>query len=119
LSAWLVKRVFHAIVTFTIAAVLMFVLMRLAPGDPIMRADQQPIPPAEAERLRALYGLDQPISQQLITFVSGIIRGDLGISIEHKRPVTALLAATSSPWLLQPTETGTGERTIHGATAAG
>ena len=100
MSAWLIKRILHAIVTFAIAAVLMFVLMRLAPGDPIMRADQQPIPQAEAERLKALYGLDQPIYKQFITFVSGIVRGDLGISIEHKLPVTTLLASRIVPTLL-------------------
>jgi peptide/nickel transport system permease protein len=36
--------------------------------------------------------LDQPVGRQLVTFLSGLLRGDLGVSIEHGRPVTALLA---------------------------
>ncbi len=42
--------------------------------------------------LRARYGLDQPIGTQLAAFVGGLARGDLGVSIEHGRPVTSLLA---------------------------
>lgn len=100
MSAWLVKRIFHAIVTFAIAVVLMFVLMRIAPGDPIERADGKVQTPEELARLRAIYGLDQPIHRQFVTFLSAVVRGDLGISIEHKRPVTAMLAARIVPTLL-------------------
>jgi peptide/nickel transport system permease protein len=44
------------------------------------------------EAVRARYGLDQPVGRQLVAFVGGLVRGDLGVSIEHGRPVTALLA---------------------------
>jgi peptide/nickel transport system permease protein len=42
--------------------------------------------------LRARYGLDQPVGTQLASFLQGLVRGDLGVSIEYGRPVTALLA---------------------------
>lgn len=42
--------------------------------------------------LRARYGLDQPVSQQLIAFLRGLVHGDFGVSIEYGRPVRALLA---------------------------
>jgi peptide/nickel transport system permease protein len=48
--------------------------------------------PREVAVLRARYGLDQPVGKQLAVFVSGLARGDLGLSIEHGRPVTTLLA---------------------------
>jgi peptide/nickel transport system permease protein len=44
------------------------------------------------EVLRARYGLDQPLGHQLLAFTTGLLKGDLGISIEQGRPVTALLA---------------------------
>jgi peptide/nickel transport system permease protein len=100
LSAWLVRRIIQAIVTFAIAVVLMFVLMRLAPGDPISPTEDRPLTPAELARLKALYGLDQPIMKQFLTFLDGVARADLGVSIDHKRPVTALLASRIVPTLL-------------------
>jgi peptide/nickel transport system permease protein len=72
---------------------LMFVLMRAAPGDPLSRlSGDRPLSPRELAVLRARYGLDQPIQEQLSAFLKGLVRGDLGASIEYGRPVTQLLA---------------------------
>jgi peptide/nickel transport system permease protein len=81
------------VVTFAVALALLFLLMRAAPGDPLFRLSaDRPISRQEVEVLRARYGLDQPIGTQLAAFVGGLARGDLGVSIEHGRPVTSLLA---------------------------
>jgi peptide/nickel transport system permease protein len=101
LRRWLARRILQAVVTFAIAVVLMFVLMRLAPGDPISRApDDGGMTQAEIARLRALYDLDQPIWLQFFNFVKGVVQADLGTSIEHGLPVTAMLAARIVPTLL-------------------
>jgi peptide/nickel transport system permease protein len=101
LTRWLVRRVAQAAVTFVIAVVLMFVLMRLAPGDPLSRIQEgRPIGPEELDHLRAMYHLDQPIHQQFVEFVNGVLRADLGTSIEHGLPVTTLLASRLPPTLL-------------------
>jgi peptide/nickel transport system permease protein len=87
------RRGLQAVVTFAAALALLFVLMRAAPGDPLVRVDSdRPISPREIAALRARYGLDQPIGTQFAAFLGGVIRGDLGVSIEYGRPVTALLA---------------------------
>jgi peptide/nickel transport system permease protein len=92
-SGWLLRRALQAVATFAVALALLFLLMRVAPGDPLYRLSaDRPISPREMEVLRARYGLDQPLGRQLAAFVSGLVRGDLGVSIEHGRPVTALLA---------------------------
>lgn len=101
MTAWLVRRVAQAAVTFAIAVVLMFALMRLAPGDPLSRVQEShPMSPAEMARLRRIYHLDQPIQRQFAEFVRGVLRADLGTSIEHGLPVTTLLAARLPPTLL-------------------
>jgi peptide/nickel transport system permease protein len=83
----------QAVATFAVAIALLFVLMRAAPGDPLFRLSaDRPISQKEMAVLRARYGLDQPVGKQLVAFVGGLIRGDLGVSIEQGRPVTALLA---------------------------
>jgi peptide/nickel transport system permease protein len=92
-SSWLLRRGFQAVATFGVALVLLFVLMRAAPGDPLSRlGENRPLSQAEIEVLRARYGLDQPVGTQFSSFLSGLVRGDLGVSIEYGRPVTALLA---------------------------
>jgi peptide/nickel transport system permease protein len=90
---WLVRRALQSALTFVIAVAILFVLMRAAPGDPLLRlAGDRPISPRETAVLRARYGLDQPVSRQLIAFLQGLAHGDLGVSIEYGRPVSALLA---------------------------
>jgi peptide/nickel transport system permease protein len=92
-SSWLIQRALQAVATFAVAIVLLFVLMRAAPGDPLFRLSaDRPISQREMEVLRARYGLDQPVGRQLAAFLGGLVRGDLGVSIEQGRPVTALLA---------------------------
>ena len=88
-------------VTFAIAVGLMFVLMRLAPGDPLSRLqDGRPMSQEEVAHLRKLYRLDQPIDSQFVRFVQGAFTGDLGTSIEHGLPVTTLLASRLPATLL-------------------
>jgi peptide/nickel transport system permease protein len=92
-SGWLLRRTLQALITFAVAMGLLFVLMRAAPGDPLSRLSEgRPLSPREVAVLRARYGLDQPIGRQLVSFLRGLARGDLGTSIEYARPVTALLA---------------------------
>jgi peptide/nickel transport system permease protein len=89
---WLALRVGQALVTFALAVSLLFVLMRLAPGDPIPRLEgDRPMTLQEVARLRERFGVDQPIWRQYRAFLGGVARGGLGYSIEYNRPVTALL----------------------------
>lgn len=93
MSAWLLRRAVQAVITFGVALALLFFLMRAAPGDPLYRLNaERPLSPSEIAVLRARYGLDQPLPKQFASFLSGLIRADLGTSIEFGRPVTALLA---------------------------
>jgi peptide/nickel transport system permease protein len=92
-SGWLFRRTLQAAVTFLVALAILFVLLRAAPGDPLSRlGSDRPISPREIAVLRARYGLDQPVAVQLAAFLKGLARGELGVSIEYGRPVTALLA---------------------------
>ncbi|HZA99163.1 MAG TPA: ABC transporter permease [Gemmatimonadales bacterium] len=92
MSAWVLRRVGQSVVTFAIALTILFFLMRAAPGDPLARvSESRAVAPAELAALRARYGLNQPVTIQFAAFVQGLARGDLGVSIEYGRPVTALL----------------------------
>ena len=93
MSGWLLRRVGQAVVTVLVALALLFVLMRAAPGDPLARlAGDRPLSREELAALRARYDTDAPLARQAVNFLSGAVRGDLGVSITYARPVTALLA---------------------------
>ena len=94
MTGWLVRRSLQAAVTFAVAVVFVFILVRLTPGDPLQRlSEDRPMSPEATAQLRARFGLDQPLSAQLGAFTAGLVRGDLGVSIEHyPEPVTSLLA---------------------------
>ena len=102
MSRWLLRRTLQAIVTFTVAVLLFFVLLRVTPGDPLTRlTGDRAVSEQELAVLRRRFGLDQPLATQLSAFLSGVARGDLGVSIEHyPEPVTRLLAARLPATLL-------------------
>jgi peptide/nickel transport system permease protein len=93
-AGWFLRRLGQALVTFLLATTLTFFLMRLTPGDPLARlTEDRPLPPEVIADLRVRYGLDQPLPSQFRRFVSGVLSGNLGGSIEHGgRPVTSLIA---------------------------
>jgi peptide/nickel transport system permease protein len=76
------------------ASLIVFVLGRLAPGDPIalILAEQQSHPDV-VERIRAEFGLDKPLPLQYLYWLRQAATGDLGVSLfRFGRPVTAILA---------------------------
>ncbi|NSX84361.1 ABC transporter permease [Agrobacterium tumefaciens] len=84
---YFIRRLLLAIPTLLAMLTMVFVLVRLVPGDPAVailgdRADQ-----ATLQALRAELGLDQPLSVQYITFISDMLRGDFGRSSISGRTV--------------------------------
>ncbi len=84
-------------------SVLVFSIVHLIPGDPAVIAAGLEASPATVDRIRHDLGLDRPLLVQYARFVSGALRGDLGVSVRTGAPVgreildrlphTALLAA--------------------------
>lgn len=95
---WLLRRLAQAVLTFLVVTVLLFVLMRLTPGDPLERltGDRQ-VSAQETAELRRRFGIDQPIATQFRTFVAGALTGDLGVSIEHYPTRVSTLLVTRLP----------------------
>ncbi|MEP7176127.1 MAG: ABC transporter permease [Gemmatimonadales bacterium] len=70
---------------------LMFVLLRLAPGDPALLLVGPAATPAQLEAQRRALGLDQPVAEQYATWLTRFARGDWGTSIATGRPVRSML----------------------------
>jgi peptide/nickel transport system permease protein len=74
---------------------LTFVLVHLAPGDPISVALDRPgVTDAVRQQWRESFGLDKPLGEQYVRWVANAARGELGYSFSHRRPVRDVLADT-------------------------
>jgi len=81
-----------AIVVFLVTTVS-FVLIHLAPGDPIATALNRPgVTEAVRQQYREDFGLDRPLGEQYFRWLSNAARGDLGWSISFRRPVREVIA---------------------------
>ena len=75
-----------------IVAVITFVLIHLAPGDPFSAVMDNPnVSEKVRETLRAQYGLDRPLPEQFVKYVSALAHGELGWSFSHERSVSEVL----------------------------
>ena len=70
---------------------LVFLLMRVAPGDPISASLGGHAPQSEIDRIKAELGYDKPIYQQYFEYLGQLARGDLGTTITDRRPVTDIV----------------------------
>lgn len=86
---YLTHRIASAIVTMALAAVMVFLVVRLIPGDPvmIMLGEAAGGDPAVVARVRQEMGLDQPIIFQFLQWAARLLKGDLGVSIRSGEPV--------------------------------
>jgi ABC-type dipeptide/oligopeptide/nickel transport system permease component len=70
---------------------VVFVMLKLVPGDPAIALLGPQAEPKEIEMLRKAWGLDQPIPRQYLTWLGRALRGDLGQSLEQRAPVSTLV----------------------------
>ena len=91
-GAWLLGRLAQIVPTFLLIGVLVFVLARLLPGDPVSAVLGDRATDATVARLTAQLGLDRSIPVQLWRFLLGVLQGELGTSIAYRLPVTRLIA---------------------------
>ena len=89
---YLIRRIGVFLPTLLAASFLIFVFIRLIPGDPaaIMLGDQAT--PGEVAALRAAMGLEDSLASQYVRWLSAVVRGDLGDSIFFQVSVLELIA---------------------------
>jgi peptide/nickel transport system permease protein len=86
MTRYLVKRLGQSLLTVFLTVSTVFVLVRLAPGDPA-KAYAGPFATTEQlEEVRRQFGLDRPLLEQYWVFLKGLFRGDLGTSFSFQAP---------------------------------
>jgi ABC-type dipeptide/oligopeptide/nickel transport system permease component len=89
MGEFLLRRLLLAIPTLLLSMTLIFVLARIAPGDPALVILGDQATPESLSALRQKLGLDQPLAIQYLDFLKGILTGDLGISMVTSKSVWA------------------------------
>ncbi|ROH91981.1 oligopeptide ABC transporter permease OppB [Stagnimonas aquatica] len=82
MSRYALLRLLTALPTLLLLVTLSFFLMRLAPGGPF--DGERSLPPEIEASLRAEYHLDEPLPQQYLRYLGGLLRGDLGPSFQYQ-----------------------------------
>ena len=93
LLTYVVKKLLIGIPVIFGVTIILFYIMYMLPGDPIkLLLAGERVTPAKIEELRRAWGLDQPVYIQYFYWLSHVVRGDLGVSIVTKEPVTFLIS---------------------------
>ena len=89
---YLAGRLLQAVSVVFLVTTLTFILVHLAPGDPLSAVLDRPgVTEAVRQQWRASLGLDRPVSEQYVRWLGNAARGELGYSVSHRRPVRDVL----------------------------
>jgi peptide/nickel transport system permease protein len=101
MAAYIIKRVLQLVPVIFVIICVNFVLVRLAPGDPITYlVGDAPVSREFIDELRAQYGLDQPLYWQLLVYLGRVLQGDLGYSFVSRDAVSAIILSRLPATLL-------------------
>lgn len=87
----ILQRLLLAIPTLFGVSIIVFVLLRVIPGNPIAMMTSPGATQADIDHLRALYGFDKSTFEQFVIWISGLLQGDLGTSISLRQDVGKLI----------------------------
>jgi peptide/nickel transport system permease protein len=95
MARYLLARITAAVITVFAVTIAVAMLIHIVPGDPvrIMFAQSQGTTPEQLEAIRSRLGLDLPIWEQYLLYMSRILQGDFGYTIRGNQPVLELLLA--------------------------
>ena len=94
ISTVLSRRLIAALPTLLMLALIVFVVLRLIPADPLAMMLPPNATPADAALLRHQLGLDKPIPSQFLIWLVNALHGNLGASISFQQPVAMLIGST-------------------------
>jgi peptide/nickel transport system permease protein len=97
MAGYIVRRALMGIIVILLVTILVFLLIRLLPGDPLLiyLTQQQyrdtAYDPAQLAQLKAQFGLDKPLYVQYVNWIGGMFHGDFGTSLSLREPVSKLI----------------------------
>jgi peptide/nickel transport system permease protein len=98
----LLRRLAYTVPVVWLVVSVVFLLIHLVPGDPVIQMLGEGAPAADVEAARHAYGLDQRLGTQYLNYWKGVAHGDLGTSLRFNQSVGSLIASRY-PYTLQLT----------------
>ncbi len=89
---YLSLRVLYTLPVIWLVVSIVFLLIHLVPGDPILQMLGEGAPVTDVQAACHAYGLDLPLGRQYLNYWEGVLRGDLGPSLRFNQSVTVLIA---------------------------
>ena len=89
MTAFIIRRALWTIPVLWAIATVTFLLMHTVPGGPFDRDKE--LPATVRQNLERKYGLDKPLPEQYVQYMTNLAKGDLGISMRQNRPVTTII----------------------------
>jgi ABC-type dipeptide/oligopeptide/nickel transport system permease component len=86
-----IRRLFSLVFILLGVSIIVFLLVHLAPGDPVRIMLGEDATQADVERLNRIYGFDRPLPVQYLIWLGNAVQGDLGTGIRSRLPVTTLV----------------------------
>ncbi len=97
---YIFRRLLATIPVMGVVALFVFLMLRLTPGDPAAVIAGDYATAEDVARIREQLGLNEPIVVQFTKWITGLLQGDLGISIFTNLPVTTLIAQRLEPTIM-------------------
>lgn len=91
--SYIIKRILQSVLIIFLVSIFCFSLIYLMPGDPILAIYGADIEPAQYQKEFKEMGLDKPIYERYIMWISKFVRGDMGKSVKYAMPVSELIKA--------------------------
>ena len=91
LRRYILKRLVQITIIFFVILTVLFLLFRLAPGDPVSRMVDPDMTPEDAEQLIHQLGLDKPLGIQYLVYLKNFFTGHFGISFHYGEPVVDVI----------------------------
>ena len=83
----LFTRILSSLLTLFLLVSFLFIIIRLSPGDPTDKYISAKLGSELSERIAEKFSLNQPVTDQYFSFVSNVLRGDMGVSYNYRLPV--------------------------------
>lgn len=93
MASYLLKRLGASVLTAFIATILVFLVVRLVPGDVVAQMMGQAGGESAERAMREFFGLDQPVYVQYLTWIGNVLQGDLGTSWTRGMPVSDMVGS--------------------------
>jgi len=95
LTSYIIRRLFLGLITLILITIIVFLVMRLLPGDPLIlylsAGEMGQMTPDQVQQMKHKFGLDKSLTLQYVSWIGNVLRGDLGESIFYDTSVVALV----------------------------